>query len=69
MDKALTVPMAAPYADVSNAKNDRWAGLAAMAVAGISDGMEGGLVNTLFPVIMKAPAGAGWLSPGFARGR
>lgn len=40
--------------EVSNAKSSRWAGLAAMAVAGISDGMEGGLVNTLFPVIMKA---------------
>lgn len=35
-------------------KKTRWAGLASMAVAFISDGMEGGLINTLFPVIMDA---------------
>jgi MFS family permease len=37
-------------------KKTRWAGLASMAVAFISDGMEGGLINTLFPVIMDALA-------------
>lgn len=35
-------------------KKTRWAGLGAMAVAFISDSLEGGLVNTLFPVIQIA---------------
>jgi MFS family permease len=40
--------------EVSSARKGRWPGLVAMAFAGISDNMEGGLINTLFPVIMKA---------------
>lgn len=35
-------------------KKSRWRGLSAMAVAFVSDNMEGGLINTLFPVIMEA---------------
>lgn len=35
-------------------KRKRWYGLGAFAFATVSDSMEGGLVNTLFPVIMKA---------------
>jgi MFS family permease len=56
MNEALSVNsrvVASPSKSTS-AKSSRWAGLAAMAVAGVSDGMEGGLINTLFPVIMKA---------------
>lgn len=43
-------PVAAPAAKEGN----RWAALVAMAVASVSDGLEGGLINTLFPVIRAA---------------
>lgn len=49
MNKSISTPIAAP-----EHQKGRWAGLTAMAVAFISDGMEGGLVNTLFPVIQQA---------------
>jgi MFS family permease len=35
-------------------KKKRWWGMGAFAFATLSDNMEGGLINTLFPVIMKA---------------
>jgi len=53
MSQAITLGQV-ESSPVSPARKGRWAGLVAMAFAGISDGMEGGLINTLFPVIMKA---------------
>jgi MFS family permease len=35
-------------------KKKRWGGIAALSVATMSDNAEGGLINTLFPVIMEA---------------
>jgi len=55
VELSSTAPVQAePVRLPANYKKQRWAGLAAFAFATVSDSMEGGLVNTLFPVIMKA---------------
>jgi MFS family permease len=52
MSEVLSVEPVAPQ--VAQRKGNRWAALVAMAVAAVSDSLEGGLINTLFPVIRAA---------------
>lgn len=46
--------MSNAQANVSENGKGRWAALVSMAVASVSDSLEGGLINTLFPVIQAA---------------
>ncbi|MBK9940124.1 MAG: MFS transporter [Kouleothrix sp.] len=51
---AIPSARVAEMAPSTSARRGRWGSLIAMAVAFVSDNTEGGLVNTLFPVIRQA---------------
>ena len=56
MDNAMELDQSVIEQPTTNgiSRADGWKALAAMAVASVSDSIEGGLVNTLFPVIRQA---------------
>lgn len=54
MSEVLSVGLETKTPEEISARKGRWAGLVSMAIAFVSDNMEGGLINTLFPVIMQA---------------
>lgn len=54
MNAAPPVEVAVPQELLPNTTRGRWSSLTAMAFAGVVDNTEGGLINTLFPVIRAA---------------